>query len=125
VAWTSNRYNVMQDTGASSNALLRVVLGSASTADTEVEIMLRFALAFAVFAAITSLQPGPGHAQTSGNAPWCAVVNRGAGEIVHECYYQSAAECAPNVVAGNRGFCSPNPYWTPPPGSSQAARAKH
>ncbi len=50
-------------------------------------------------------------ASTYGNAPWCAVVDQGAGNIMWECEYQSVAECTPNVLAGNRGFCQRNPYY--------------
>ena len=53
-----------------------------------------------------------GHAQTYGDAPWCAVVSPTDGNIQWACYYRTAAECAPNVIAGQRGFCNVNPYWT-------------
>jgi hypothetical protein len=47
----------------------------------------------------------------AGNAPWCAVVNIGGGDVQWDCEYQTAAQCAPNVVAGNRGFCALNPRY--------------
>jgi hypothetical protein len=58
-----------------------------------------------------------------GDAPWCAVVNLGTGEMHWDCSYRTAEECAPNVIAGNRGFCNLNPYgpgpgWTPRPVAS-------
>jgi len=40
----------------------------------------------------------------------CAVRELGTGEVEWDCQYYSAAECAPTVVAGNRGFCNLNPY---------------
>ncbi len=43
-------------------------------------------------------------------APWCAVTSEG-GEAHWECVYNSVEECAPNVLAGNRGFCNPNPRY--------------
>jgi hypothetical protein len=46
-----------------------------------------------------------------GDAPWCAVIPLGAGEVVWQCQYYSVEECVPNVLAGNRGFCNVNPYW--------------
>ena len=49
--------------------------------------------------------------QAYGDAPWCAVVSIGAGEIVWDCHYYSVEECRPNVLAGNRGFCNMNPAW--------------
>ena len=45
-----------------------------------------------------------------GSAPWCAVVSIGNGGVYWDCEYATAAECAPNVIAGNRGFCNLNPY---------------
>jgi len=79
--------------------------------------MMRLSLSIAAAAAVLCLAASASQAQTTGNAPWCAVFNIGSGTIVHECYYRSAAECAPNVIAGNRGLCSPNPYWQGPPTS--------
>ena len=49
-----------------------------------------------------------------GNAPWCAVVNIGTGEVYWDCQYQTFEACAPNVIAGNRGFCNINPTYVPP-----------
>lgn len=54
-----------------------------------------------------------GHA-LSGDAPWCAVVEIGAGEVEWDCHYQTIEQCRPNVIAGNRGFCNLNPYYRPP-----------
>jgi len=56
----------------------------------------------------------------SGDAPWCAVVEIGAGEVEWDCHYQTVEQCAPNVIAGNRGFCNHNPYYVPPPSRAPA-----
>jgi len=45
-------------------------------------------------------------------APWCAVVAMGDGDMQWDCEYRTIEECRPNVLAGNRGWCNPNPYWT-------------
>ena len=42
-------------------------------------------------------------------APWCAVISDG----YWDCQYRSIEECGPNVLAGNRGWCNPNPYFIP------------
>ena len=76
--------------------------------------MKRIVCTFAGGAALLLAAMTSGHA-LSGNAPWCAVVEVGAGEIEWDCHYQTAEQCAPNVVAGNRGFCNVNPYYVPPP----------
>jgi hypothetical protein len=39
-----------------------------------------------------------------------AVIEIGAGEGFWDCRYRTVEECVPNVLAGNRGTCSPNPY---------------
>jgi Protein of unknown function (DUF3551) len=84
----------------------------------EVTIMTRIALAIAPLATILCFAVSPANAQTYGNAPWCAVRELGTGEVQWDCQYASAAECAPTVVAGNRGFCNVNPYlaYAPAPG---------
>jgi hypothetical protein len=86
--------------------------------DTKVMSMTRIALAIAPLATILCFALSPAKAQTYGNAPWCAVRELGTGEVQWDCQYASAAECAPTVVAGNRGFCNVNPYlaWARPPG---------
>jgi len=57
-----------------------------------------------------------------GNAPWCAVQNLGAGDVVWDCEFRTVEECAPHVIAGNRGFCNINPGFVPP---ASAASIKH
>jgi Protein of unknown function (DUF3551) len=77
-----------------------------------VKIILRLAVAAALSsAAAFALGVPSSRASTDGDAPWCAVVDQGAGNIMWECYYQTIAECRPNVLAGNRGFCQHNPYY--------------
>ena len=44
-------------------------------------------------------------------APWCAVIAMGDGDMQWDCQYRSIEECRPNVLAGNRGWCNPNPYF--------------
>ena len=43
------------------------------------------------------------------------MVELGAGDVEWDCHYFSVAACAPNVIAGNRGFCAINPYYSPAP----------
>jgi hypothetical protein len=61
-----------------------------------------------------------------GNAPWCAVQNLGAGDIVWDCEFRSVEECVPHVIAGNRGFCNINPGFVPPvPATPSKYRKRH
>lgn len=48
-------------------------------------------------------------------APWCAVADIGTGNMYWDCRYRSFEECRPNVLAGNRGWCNPNPYFVANP----------
>ena len=72
-------------------------------------------LAFSVCAA---------HAGTIGNAPWCAVQNLGAGDVVWDCEFRTVEECAPHVIAGNRGFCNINPSFVPPASATPTRHRK-
>jgi hypothetical protein len=83
-----------------------------------VKIIIRLAFAAALSsAAVLDFGVSASRASTDGDEPWCAVVNQG-GNVMWECYYQTIAECQPNVLAGNRGFCQHNPYY-------QAAAPQH
>ena len=50
-----------------------------------------------------------------GDAPWCAVTQLGEGVQAWDCHFDTVEECVPAVVVGNRGNCTPNPYYSPPP----------
>ena len=85
-------------------------------------ISFRSTLAAAGIAAAIGFGAPASHAGSFGNAPWCAVQNLGAGDMVWDCEFRSVEECAPHVIAGNRGFCNINPGFVPPP---YAAPIKH
>jgi hypothetical protein len=70
---------------------------------------MRKVLIAAVFTA--ALLAGPRPAAAGGHAPWCAVISLGMGDVYWDCQYASIEACRPNVLAGNRGFCNPNPAW--------------
>jgi hypothetical protein len=55
--------------------------------------------------------------------PWCAFINTGTGSNYEDCQYDSIEQCRPNVLAGNRGFCNPNPRWVGPFPSTARSRA--
>jgi len=54
--------------------------------------------------------------------PWCAVTNRGGGDMSWNCSMRSLEMCRQEVIAGNRGFCNPNPRWQ---GNRPEARPRH
>ena len=56
-----------------------------------------------------------------GDKPWCAVTSGGL-DVRWECEYDSIEACRPNILAGNRGFCNPNPYYQAPAKRAPAKR---
>lgn len=54
------------------------------------------------------------HPAGAAEGPWCAIISLGPGSVYEDCQYSSIETCRPNVVAGNRGFCNPNPRWVGP-----------
>jgi hypothetical protein len=75
------------------------------------KIIIRMMLAFGALAAALCFNIPT--SQAYGDAPWCAVVSTGAGDVEWDCHYYSVQECRPNVIAGNRGFCNLNPWYVP------------
>jgi len=43
--------------------------------------------------------------------PWCALSDIGGGVIQENCSMRTLEMCRQEVIAGNRGFCNPNPRW--------------
>ena len=70
--------------------------------------VVRPMLAVSAFTVALCFDVPPTHA--SGTAPWCAVIATGF-DVYWDCQYRSVEECVPNVLAGNRGFCNPNPWF--------------
>ena len=64
-----------------------------------------FAAVVALVSVVFALQPANAY-----EAPWCAVTSGGDGDMHWDCQYRSIEGCRPNVLAGNRGWCNPNPY---------------
>jgi hypothetical protein len=86
----------------------------------------RLTIAAAAVATAMTIHVATSAASSYGNAPWCAVQDLGAGDVVWDCEYQTVQQCQPQVIAGNRGFCNVNPQWTPPPRPGPyASRRRH
>ena len=67
-----------------------------------------------IFAAVALLLvAGFGPAAQAYEAPWCAMVETGTGSVYEDCQYRSFEDCyrRGNILAGNRGFCNPSPYY--------------
>lgn len=72
------------------------------------------AAAIGLFVLSLTFAATSGQAATWGHAQWCAVTNNGGDNLMWECVYDTVEECQPFILAGNRGFCSRNPYWRGP-----------
>ena len=86
--------------------------------------MSRMIFAVAVVFPLLQLAPTAPTAATAQyytSAPWCAVISFGAGDVHWECIYRSIEECRPTILAGNRGFCNPNPYYA---GAAEPRRSR-
>lgn len=86
---------------------------------------MRKVLIAAVFVAamLFDVKPAP-----AGVAPWCAVIPMGPGDAYWDCQYASIEACRPTIIAGNRGFCNPNPRWygpAEPPRKTGKRRVRH
>jgi hypothetical protein len=76
-----------------------------------------FPVAIAALAGvIVGLQPA--HAY---EAPWCAAIEVAKGSVYWDCQYRSFEDCYQrgNILAGNKGFCNPSPYYVAGPEQRQ------
>jgi hypothetical protein len=69
---------------------------------------MRVSLLFIAVTAATLLVPGPSQAR---QGPWCAGYDVGFSTWREDCSMPSFEACTQEVIAGNRGFCTPNPLW--------------
>ena len=69
--------------------------------------MRRIVLLVGVFAVIQLANSGAARAN---EGPWCALRNFGS-DLSEDCQFRTLEECRVTIVAGNRGFCNPNPRW--------------
>jgi len=83
--------------------------------------MIRMILAASAVLIFTSFGLHPAAADNYA-APWCAVVAMGDGDMQWDCEFRTIEECRPHVLAGNRGWCNPNPYFA---ASAAAPVTKH
>src|SRR5262245_53286127 len=72
-------------------------------------------------AATTEVDP---RASGVDQGPWCAGTNRGGGSFVYNCSMRTLEQCVSEVIAGNRGFCNPNPYYRGPEGPPPRGKRK-
>jgi hypothetical protein len=70
---------------------------------------------------IVGLQPAQAY-----EAPWCAVIEVARGSVYWDCQYRSFEDCygRGNILAGNRGFCNPSPYYVAERRQTRTSRAR-
>jgi hypothetical protein len=74
-------------------------------------VLAKLVGAIAALAAAIFLNVAASHAGLYGNSRWCAVTNQGSDALNWDCEYDTAEDCAPAVLTGNRGFCAINLFW--------------
>jgi len=55
--------------------------------------------------------------------PWCAVENIGQ-DVRYDCSMRTLEQCTSLIIAGNRGFCNPNPYYRGPESDQPRGKRK-
>ena len=84
---------------------------------------MRFVFIIAAIAAAILIDVRPSRAY---QGPWCAGTNRGSGAFVYNCSMRTFEQCVSEVIAGNRGFCGPNPYYRgPEPAPARGKRKRY
>jgi hypothetical protein len=80
-------------------------------------------LTFGIATLAAATGPGSSPSRAYGDAPWCAVIGLGKGDVYWDCQYPTFEACyhLGNILAGNRGFCNLNPW----PGPSQVIPYNH
>ena len=81
---------------------------------------MQFLLILVAVAAAMLLDVRPSQAY---QGPWCAGTSRGHA-FVYNCSMRTFDQCVSEVIAGNRGFCSPNPNYRGPEGPPPRGKRK-
>jgi Protein of unknown function (DUF3551) len=108
---------------AAEPGTIGVVFADLAAYATAMDTMTRLTVAAAALAAAMCF--GAPASRASGDAPWCAVIEVGTGEMYWDCEYRTLEACVPNVLAGNRGFCNLNPYGPGPETPKTAVHRKY
>jgi hypothetical protein len=56
--------------------------------------------------------------------PWCALTEIAGGAMYENCTIPTFELCVQEVIAGNRGFCIPNPRWQAPRPAARQPRGQ-
>jgi len=83
-------------------------------------IPVTFGAVTTVSALVFSLQPAAAYEH-----PWCAVIQNSTESVYWDCQYSSIEQCRSTVLAGNRGWCNPNPYFVAYGAATNKHHRKH
>ena len=89
---------------------------------------MRLGFVIAAFTAVTLLGTGAGHAyyyEYYYGGPWCAVESLGFSTVKENCSMRSFEQCRLETIAGNRGYCTPNPRWAGPQVLNEQVQRSH
>ena len=81
---------------------------------------MQFILIVVTIAAAILLDVRPSGAY---QGPWCAVENIGQ-DVRYDCSMRTLEQCVSLIIAGNRGFCNPNPYYRGPEAAAPRVKRK-
>src|SRR5262249_24126374 len=81
---------------------------------------MQFILIVVTIAAAILLDVRPSGAY---QGPWCAVENIGQ-DVRYDCSMRTLEQCVSLIIAGNRGFCNPNPYYRGPEAAPSRVKRK-
>ena len=84
------------------------------------EAIMRFILILTVVVAAMLLDV---RASRAYQGPWCAVENIGQ-DVRYDCSMRTLEQCVSLIIAGNRGFCNPNPYYRGPEAAPPRVKRK-
>ena len=85
------------------------------------EAVIGMMLIVMAVAAATLLDPRASHAY---ERPSCAPTEIGGGAMYENCSIPTFELCVQEVIAGNRGFCIPNPRWQAPAPAARQPRGQ-
>ena len=75
---------------------------------------LRLAAVGLIVTAVAAAMLLDPHASQAYEMPWCALTEIAGGAMYENCKIPTFELCVQEVIAGNRGFCIPNPRWQAP-----------
>jgi uncharacterized protein DUF3551 len=119
-AWMLGQVILLHHNGPNSDEFMRGPW--ATKAIIIVKAIMRLTVGAIIFAGAMCLDIRPSLA--FGDAAWCAMINKGMGEVILDCQYRTFEDCRAGAAA-DRGFCNLNPAPGPSAAVLATARWRH